>query len=100
MKLIGCAMGLMLGFGSLIGYFIAKWDLQSNQITNSQQAIAATDKQQGKPKTVDVRTIKAKTPRELLEEKYRLCVGNNGDISHVPDKVITQVLEKACFEKS
>ena len=41
-KLLLAAMGLMLGFGSIVGYFLAKWDLQSNGIASSNNAIAAT----------------------------------------------------------
>ncbi|MBD2150796.1 hypothetical protein H6F44_11790, partial [Pseudanabaena sp. FACHB-1277] len=101
-KLLIAAMGLMLGFGSIIGYYLARWDLQSNAIANSQQAIAQPEKpnpevkpESRKEKQIDIRTIKpVKTARELLEEKYRLCVGNNGDISKVPDSVMTQVIKK------
>lgn len=103
-KLLIAAMGLMLGFGSIIGYYLAKWDLQTNAIANSQQAIAQPEKPKPEPrkeKQVDIRTIKpVKTARELLEEKYRLCVGNNGDISKVPDSVMTQVIQRACTEAS
>jgi hypothetical protein len=103
-KLLIAAMGLMLGFGSIIGYYLARWDLQTNAIANSQQAIAQPEKPKPEPrkeKQVDIRTIKpVKTARELLEEKYRLCVGNNGDISKVPDSVMTQVIQRACTEAS
>ncbi len=103
-KLLIAAMGLMLGFGSIIGYYLAKWDLQTNAIANSQQAIAQPEKPKPEPrkeKQVDIRTIKpVKSARELLEEKYRLCVGNNGDISKVPDSVMTQVIQRACTEAS
>ena len=103
-KAILAALGLMLGFGSVVGYFLAKWDFQTNAIANSQQAIAQPEKPKTEPrkeKQVDVRTIKpVRNARELLEEKYRLCVGNNGDISKVPDSVMTNVIQKACTEAS
>jgi len=94
-KILLAGFGLTFGLGALVSYFLARLDLPSQP---PNPAIAAEFR---KEKTVDIRTVKpVKSPRELLEEKYRLCVGNNGDISKVPDSVLTQVIQKACTEKS
>ena len=107
-KLLLAGLGFMFGCGSLVGYFVSRWDLQSSAaIANSQQIATAPKPSPGpvenrKDKLVDIRTVKpVKSARELLEEKYRLCVGNpNGDLSRVPDGVMNQVIEKTCTEKS
>lgn len=94
-KILLAGFGLTFGLGALVSYFLARLDVPSQP---PNPAIAAEFR---KEKTVDIRTVKpVKSPRELLEEKYRLCVGNNGDISKVPDSVLTQVIQKACTEKS
>jgi hypothetical protein len=94
-KILLAGFGLTFGLGALVSYFLARLDVPSQP---PNPAIAAEFR---KEKTVDIRTVKpVKSPRELLEEKYRLCVGNNGDISKVPDSVLTQVIQRACTEKS
>lgn len=103
-KLILAAMGFMFGCGAVTSYFVARWDLQSSAaIAISQQvspAPAPGPVETRKDKLVDIRTVKpVKSARELLEEKYRLCVGNNGDLSKVPDSVMNQVIQRACTEK-
>jgi hypothetical protein len=107
-KLILAAFGVVFGCGSLSGYFLARWDLQSSAaIANSQQVSTppspspSPGPEKRKEKLVDIRTVKpVKSARELLEEQYRLCVGNNGDLSKVPDSVMNQVIQRACTEKS
>lgn len=104
-KLIAAGLGFMFGCGSLVGYFVSRWDLQSSAaIANSQQIVPTptpSPAEKRKDKLVDIRTVKpVKSERELLEEKYRLCVGNNGDLSKVPDSVMNQVIQRACTEKS
>jgi hypothetical protein len=95
-KILLAGFGIAFGLGSFVSYFLARLDL-------SQQpppAIAVPEKV--KDKMVDIRTVKpVKSARELLEEKYRICVGNpNGDLSKVPDGVMNQVIQKTCVEKS
>jgi len=102
-KLILAAMGFMFGCGAVTSYFVARWDLQSSAAIANSQQISTTPSpvEIRKDKLVDIRTIKpVKSARELLEEKYRLCVGNNGDLSKVPDSVMNQVIQRACTEKS
>ncbi len=94
-KILLAGFGLTFGLGALVSYFLARLDLPSQP---PNPAIAAEFR---KEKIVDIRTVKpVKSPRELLEEKYRLCVGNNSDISKVSDSVLTQVIQRACTEKS
>jgi len=104
-KLLFAGLGFMFGCGSIVGYFVSRWDLQSSAaIAISQQASPSPSPgpvEKRKDKLVDIRTVKpVKSERELLEEKYRLCVGNNGDLSKVPDSVMNQVIQRACTEKS
>ncbi|MFM7887405.1 MAG: hypothetical protein ACKPCM_12090, partial [Pseudanabaena sp.] len=100
-KLLLAGLGFMFGCGSLVGYFLSRWDLQSSAAIANSQQITPGPVETRKDKLVDIRTVKpVKSPRELLEEKYRLCVGNNGDLSKVPDSVMNQVIQRACTEKS
>lgn len=92
-KLFAIGLAFMWSTGATTGYFIAKWDLQSN----APQAIAQPENPQ--LKTADIREFKGKTPRQLLEDKYRLCDGA-GDISRVPDDVLRQSISKICIKKS
>lgn len=89
-------MGLMLGCGSVAGYFIAKWDLQTNAIANSQQAIAEPDR---KPKQVSLKPPPSK--RSLLEEKYHLCIGanpNTVNLSRFDDKTLNDLVFQSCSQ--
>lgn len=101
-KVIGCAMGLMLGFGSVIGYFIAKWDLQTNQITKSQEAIAQTAPDPKlKPKQVSLKP--PDDPRTLLESKYALCTGARNPkelLAKFNEKELNDLVYTVCLEKS
>lgn len=88
----------MYGLGSLTNWFLSRLDW------NQPQAIATETKSEpkGEPKTVNLADVKpVKNAREMLEQKYRLCVGNpDGDLSKVPDTVMNQVIKKTCMEKS
>lgn len=99
-KLILAAMGLMLGFGSITGYFLAKWDLQSNAIANSQNAIAATGPE-SKPKMISLR--KPIPKRTELELKYHLCIGAKPEtvnLSRFDDKALNDLVFNTCTDKS
>ena len=96
-KLILAAMGLMLGFGSITGYYLAKWDLQSNAIANSQNAIAATE-----PKAKQV-SLKPIPKRSELELKYALCTNSQPDkqtLARFDDKALNDLVYKVCSENS
>jgi hypothetical protein len=100
-KLILCAMGLMLGFGSVAGYFLAKWDIQSNGFTSSTNAIAATTP------TPAAKQINLKPapilPRSELELKYRICTSTqvtSKALSRFDDKQLNDLVFKVCSENS
>ena len=100
-KLILCAMGLMLGFGSIVGYFLAKWDLQSNAIASSNNAIAAT------APTSPAKQINLKPasipPRSELELKYRTCTNSQVTskvLARFDDKQLNDLVFKVCTENS
>ena len=98
-KLIFAAMGLMLGCGSIGGYYLAKWDLQSNAIANSQQAIAATVPE-SQAKQVNLKPI---PKRSELELKYALCTNSKPDkssLSRFDDKALNDLVYKVCSENS
>ena len=102
-KILLAGFGIAFGLGSFVSYFLARIELSQQP----QQAIAASSPppkkvEKVREKMVDIRTVKpVKSERELLEEKYRICVGNpNGDLSRVPDGVMSQVIQKTCVEKS
>ena len=94
MKVLAVGLLFMWSAGATTGYFIAKWDLQTNAISASPKPISLASKQ------ADMRDVKpSKTSRELLEEKYRLCDGT-GDISKVSDQILYQSVQKICLQKS
>ncbi len=98
-KLILAAMGLMLGFGSITGYYLAKWDLQSNAIANSQNAIASTATE---PKAKQV-SLKPIPKRSELELKYALCTNSQPDkqtLAKFDDKALNDLVYKVCSENS
>ena len=100
-KLLLAAMGLMLGFGSIVGYFLAKWDLQSNGIASSNNAIAAT------APTPAAKQINLKLapipPRSELELKYRICTNTqftSKALSRFDDKQLNDLVFKVCSVNS
>ncbi|WP_434686901.1 hypothetical protein [Pseudanabaena minima] len=97
-KAIGAAMGLMLGFGSITGYYLAKWDLQSNAIANSQNAIAAPAPE-SKAKQVSLKPI---PKRSELELKYALCTNSQPEktLARFDDKALNDLVWKVCSENS
>lgn len=98
-KLIFAAMGLMLGFGSIGGYYLAKWDLQSNAIANSQQAIAAPVPQ-AKAKQISLKPI---PKRSELELKYALCTDSQPDkktLARFDDKTLNDLVWQVCSDNS
>lgn len=98
-KLILCAMGLMLGLGSIVGYFLAKWDIQSNGFTSSTNAIAATA-----PAAKQINLKPAPIPpRSELELKYRICTNTqvtSKALSRFDDKQLNDLVFKVCSENS
>jgi hypothetical protein len=101
-KLILAAMGLMLGCGSITGYYLAKWDLQSNAISSSQAALAAqtTDQPSTKAKQVSLKPI---AKRSELELKYSLCTNSKADktaLSRFDDNALNDLVYKVCTENS
>lgn len=99
-KFILAAMGLMLGFGSIAGYYLAKWDLQSNAISNSQNAIAATVPET-KAKQISLKPPPSK--RSELELKYYLCTQTKeGSVNFKPidDRTLNDLVHKVCSENS
>jgi|JFJP01.1.fsa_nt_gi hypothetical protein len=99
-KILLAGFGIAFGLGSFVSYFLARLDLSQQPPPAIAASTPAPEKV--KDKMVDIRTVKpVKSARELLEEKYRICVGNpNGDLSKVPDGVMNQVIQKTCVEKS
>ncbi|PZV15680.1 MAG: hypothetical protein DCF20_09855 [Pseudanabaena sp.] len=100
-KLILCAMGLMLGLGSIVGYFLAKWDIQSNGFSSSTNAIAATASD-SKPKQIDLKPAPI-PPRSELELKYRTCTNsqiNSKALARFDDKKLNDLVFKVCSENS
>lgn len=97
-KLILGAMGLMLGFGSIVGYFLARWDLQSSAITPKNNEITATT-----PTAKPIKPSPAIPPRAELETKYRLCTNTqvtNKALSRFNDKQLNDLVFKVCTENS
>ena len=100
-KLLLAAMGLMLGFGSIVGYFLAKWDLQSNGIASSNNAIAATAPA-SQPKQINLKLAPI-PPRSELELKYRICTNTQFTskvLSRFDDKQLNDLVFKVCSENS
>ena len=98
-KLLLAAMGLMLGFGSIVGYFLAKWDLQSNGIASSNNAIAATALG-SKPKQTNLKLL---PQRSELELKYRTCTNTqvtSKALARFDDKQLNDLVFKVCSENS
>jgi len=98
-KLLLAAMGLMLGFGSVVGYFLAKWDLQSNGIASSNNAIAATAPD-SKPKQINLKPL---PQRSELELKYRTCTNTqvtSKALARFDDKQLNDLVFKVCTENS
>jgi hypothetical protein len=98
-KIILAAMGLMLGCGSITGYYLAKWDLQGNAIANSQNAIAATVTE---PKAKQI-SLKPIAKRSELELKYALCTNSKADttsLARFDDKALNDLVYKVCSENS
>ena len=99
-KLLLAAMGLMLGFGSIVGYFLAKWDLQSNGIiVSSNSAIAATAPD-SKPKQINLKPL---PQRSELELKYRTCTNTqvtSKALARFDDKQLNDLVFKVCTENS
>ena len=98
-KLLLAAMGLMLGFGSVIGYFLAKWDLQSNDIVSSNNAIAATAPDR-KPKQINLKLL---PQRSELELKYRTCTNTqvtSKALARFDDRQLNDLVFKVCSENS
>jgi hypothetical protein len=94
-------MGLMLGFGSIVGYFLAKWDIQSNAIASNTNAIAET------APTPPTKQISLKPspipPRSELELKYRTCTNTqvtSKALSRFDDKQLNDLVFKVCSENS
>lgn len=100
-KSILAAMFFMLGCGAITGYYLAKWDLQSNAIANSQgQAIAATAPET-KAKQVSLKPPPSK--RSELELKYHLCTKTKeGSVNLKPldDKTLNDLVWQVCTENS
>jgi len=97
-KLILGAMGLMLGIGSIVGYFLARWDLQSNAIATSTSLSTATA-----PPPKPIKPSPAIPPRAELETKYRLCTNTqvtNKALSRFDDKQLNDLVFKVCTENS
>ena len=100
-KLLLAAMGLMLGFGSIVGYFLAKWDLQSNGIVSSNNAIAATAPD-SKPKQISLKPAPIPT-RSELELKYRTCTNTqvtSKALARFDDRHLNDLVFKICTENS
>ena len=98
-KLLLAAMGLMLGFGSIVGYFLAKWDLQSNGIASSNNAIAATAPD-SKPKQINLKPL---PQRSELELKYRTCTNTqvtSKALARFDDKQLNDLVFKVCSVNS
>ena len=98
-KLILAAIGLSLGFGSLIGYFLAIWDLQSNGFTSSTNAIASAEPD-SKPKQINLKPLQQ---RSELELKYRTCTNsqiNSKALARFDDKQLNDLVFKVCTENS
>ena len=98
-KLLLAAMGLMLGFGSIVGYFLAKWDLQSNGIASSNNAIAATAPT---PAAKQI-NLKPLPQRSELELKYRTCTNTqvtSKALARFDDKQLNDLVFKVCTENS
>ena len=98
-KLLLAAMGLMLGFGSIVGYFLAKWDLQSNGIASSNNAIAATAPG-SKPKQINLKLL---PQRSELELKYRTCTNTqvtSKALARFDDRQLNDLVFKICTENS
>ena len=98
-KLLLAAMGLMLGFGSIVGYFLAKWDLQSNGTVSSNNAIAATAPD-SKPKQINLKPL---PQRSELELKYRTCTNTqvtSKALARFDDKQLNDLVFKVCSENS
>ena len=98
-KLLLAAMGLMLGFGSIVGYFLAKWDLQSNGIASSNNAIAATAPG-SKPKQTNLKLL---PQRSELELKYRTCTNTqvtSKALARFDDRQLNDLVFKICTENS
>lgn len=98
-KLLLAGLFFMFGCGSFVGHFLARMDLKSSAAIASQQEAEPVEKR--KSKMVDITKVKPmKSPREALEEKYRLCVGENPNLSKIPDATLDQIIRRACTEKS
>ena len=100
-KLILAAMGLMLGCGSITGYYLAKWDLQSNAIANSQQSAIAATVSETKAKQVSLKPPPSK--RSELELKYYLCTNTKEgsvDFKPINDRTLNDLVHKVCSENS
>ncbi len=97
-KFILAAMGLMLGFGSITGYYLAKWDLQSN--ANSQNQAIASTATEPKAKQISLKHI---PKRSELELKYALCTNSQPDkqtLARFDDKALNDLVYKVCSENS
>ena len=98
-KLILCAMGLMLSLGSIVGYFLAKWDLQNNAIASNTNAIAATA-----PAAKQINLKPAPIPpRSELELKYKTCTNtqvNSKALARFNDQQLNDLVFKVCSENS
>ena len=94
-KLILAAMGFMLGCGSIVGYFLARLDLESN-VLKPQSAIAATE---SKAKQV----LSPQQARETLEDKYYLCsrqTPQSVSLDRFSDKQLNDLVFNVCSQKS
>jgi hypothetical protein len=101
LKLLLAAMGLMLGLGSVVGYFLAKWDIQSNGFSSSNNAIAATAPTPA-AKQIDLKPAQI-PPRSELELKYRTCTNsqiNSKALARFDDKKLNDLVFKVCSENS
>ena len=99
-KLILAAMGLMLGCGSITGYYLAKWDLQSNAIANSQLSAIAATVPETKAKQISLKPV---LKRSELELKYALCTNSRQDsqsLARFDDKALNDLVYKVCTENS
>jgi len=98
-KLLIVGLFFMFGCGSLAGHFFARMDLKSSSAIASQQAAEPVEKRVSK--MVDIRTVKpTKNKRELLEEQYRLCIGESPNLAKLSDATLFQIVTRACTEKS
>lgn len=98
-KLILAALGLAFGFGSISGYYLAKWDLQSNAISPPQVAIAAP-LPETKPKQISLKPV---SKRSELELKYEICTKSPNPkalLSRFDERTLNDLVYAVCSQNS